>query len=214
MKLLLLLCINIVLSASLLTAQAPRHHSLSLDCTPVASGGATKTDSAVKSTQRTYSDSNNRYQENAHSTTRMSQSGTDLQIAVRNLGQTPETAQVEWFFLAKAVGAANPHIHDRGEQELQIGPGREEKLLAECKEITLTVSKKLTTYGASGAQPTSSQKEKGDKQAGWIVRVLADGELVAMKASSPTLEAVGRDEEKLRALLKGSRNNRAPKKKK
>ncbi len=191
-----------------------RSHSLSLDVTPVSAG-----DTVVNST----SNQNTSYSARSYSTnTRVTNSKESLKISVRNLGSTSDNAHVEWYFIAAPVkpepGVSDDDqefIFDQGAQDLALGAGGTQTIPAESVEVMSAVrnssrggsggrSRRSSSFRMGGA--TQKPQESGSKLRGWMVRIVADGKVIAARGSSQTYEALVKDDAQLADLT----DNKAP----
>ncbi len=189
--LLAICCFSLVVRAE--TPPPPPHHSLSLDAVVVSSGGASKAETG-KLSATTLS--------NEVSSKRDKKSGVGLDVEVRNLAPTADSAKVEWYFLGKSIGRGDAYIYETGSQEVEVAGGGAQKIPLQSKPLAIHEEKHLHTALTveGGSVTTASAEKKGDKAAGWIVRLLADGVVLQVRASSPELENVAKNEAKFAAM--------------
>jgi hypothetical protein len=123
---------------------------------------------------------------------------TVLELRTRNLSQQPVTVVFEWFFLAKEVkGWGGAYVTDRDRKQITLEGGAETKETLESKEIvqvsTVTSNRRSVAYsdGSAQNQTASHQSKSGSRPVGWIVRMIADGKLVRVQASSSEFESKG-----------------------
>lgn len=196
-------CILAVLT--LQAAEPAKKHSLSLSVKPLATGGGTRTknDLAVSSSASNRpGTASTRSQD--YSTVREKSSGLDLEVEVRNLSSLPDNAQIEWILLAKSVNEGDAYVCEEGKQDVAVGPASATKITIEATELQVTVERKLevkTTYDTTVRENSTAKETKsGEKRAGWIVRMLADGVVLQVRSSSPTLESLAADPKRLAAI--------------
>lgn len=193
-------CILAVLS--LHAAEPAQKHSLSLSVKPLATGGATRTKSDMALTR---SGSNRPgtavTQGQDYSTVREKSSGLDLEVEVRNLRSQPDNAQIEWLMLAKPVNDGETYVCDEGKQDVAVGAASSTKITIEGAELQSSVERRLevkTTYNTTVRESSTAKETKsGEKRAGWIVRMLADGMVLQVRTSSPSLDALAMDTSRL-----------------
>jgi hypothetical protein len=190
------------------TPAAPPHHSLSLEADVSGSGGASKAKTGLKedlggkplgngwstSEQKDYNSSRNK------------KSGVDLEVEVHNLAAAPDSAKLEWYFIGEPVGKDKPFIYDQGSQDVTLTAGQSQSFPLEAKELTekderhLHIDKGL--INGRPVPPAASTKKKGSKFDGWMVRLVADGQILAVRASSPALEELGKNDAALASYPK------------
>jgi hypothetical protein len=125
---------------------------------------------------------------------------TVLELRVRNLSKQPFTVEFEWIFLAKNVsGRGDAYVWDQGQKQIALEGGADTKETLESKEIvqvsTVSTQRSLVRYtdGSSKIQTTSTQSKSGSRPVGWVVRMIADGKLIRVQASSSEFERWGYD---------------------
>lgn len=206
MKQVLSTWVVLVCASFLIASAAGADHSLSIDVRPVSSGGATRTSSELKVDQGRKK-SGLKARDQKYSTTRERGSGIGLDVEVRNLRHQPDTATVEWYLFARSLDGGDPFIFDRGSEVVTIGAASREFVNIDSIELTGTIQKNLTlragkSGGVQNSGSAASVKKSGSKVAGWIVRLVADQRVLQVRASSPSLEAIGKDASQLRSLAK------------
>jgi hypothetical protein len=136
-----------------------------------------------------------------------------LQINVRNVGHRPETARLEWFFVAKGLNGGDMFVWDQGEREVPMAAGTSRDEVVESKDLeqqlttqTRSQSERVPGFGNRLAttveRAVTSQSRTGARTYGWIVRMFVEEQLVKVQASSKPLEMVARNSGEFEALLK------------
>jgi hypothetical protein len=173
-------------------SQEPKRHSLSLEVRPTGSGGATKSATSFDSANGTTTSGTAMRTETTGST-RTRKSSVELEITVRNLSSQADTTKVEWYFFAKPVGKSEEFLHDSGSRELQVKPAGEEKVAVESKETSMTVSRESKAKFGTASPGSTKESKSGTKASGWIVRLVSDNAVLAVRASTPALETMARN---------------------
>lgn len=180
---------------------AAAQRGLSFDAHSTASGGAVEGGRNPGST-------------NAHnngvgsfSTTRTRKSRSALEIQVRNVASKPDSARLEWFFVAKDEGSDNFYVWDNGQREVSVPAVGYAKELVSSTDLTSSVTRTVTrTNSGTTANPmirtTTTEQKSGARPNGWIVRMFVDGQLARVQASSGMLEQLGRDSARLNGLVR------------
>lgn len=195
-------------------AQMARPHSLSIDATPTSVGGSTETTLGTKTSSRA---SNSRTSSGFTHTLNTNRTETKtskqaIQVSVRNFGVMPDTAHIEWYFIASPISldpdkpsAEQQFAFDQGAKDINIAGNGTETFAVESQEVTSTVQRnnrsRMGRSGKIGNGRGTSVKEGGNKLAGWVVRVVADGRVVASKGSSSTLEDLAKDDKKFQEFI-------------
>lgn len=196
-------------------SSALAQHSLGLDATTISAGGSTQ---AAAGTTATSKASNSRSGSGFSHTLNTSQTQTTtskqtIQISVRNFGPAPDAVRVEWYFLATPVtlepgksALEQEYAFDQGRKEVSLAGSGTQTFPVESVEITSSVKRanrtRMSRSGKISARGHAKAAEAaGDKLAGWVVRIVADGRTVSTKASSQSLEDIARDEAKLKELI-------------
>jgi hypothetical protein len=162
-------------------------HSLSLQAVVRSSGGGGGTAGDVKVGSGTGS-------AKSFTQTQERDRAVGLEVEVRNLARVADKAKLEWYFYAKPItGASEVSVFDQGSSDLTIEAGSSSKLTVTSKELHSSVERKSgpSGKGKTVKAPKNTVEKTGDKLAGWLVRVVADGKPIAIKASSPTFERLG-----------------------
>ena len=184
-----------------LRAQAPaaNSHHFVLSATVSATGGAAKSKGNVKVDPGGKPLGGNwvTAEQQHFKNTRESDQAVDLDVEIRNLSRTPDTAKLEWFFYSRSLTGGEAHIFDSGTQDVPIDGTASSKVELQSKDVTSKVEKKLyITDGVDRAgnsiAPQSSVKKTGEKIVGWAVRISDQGKVLEVRASSPTYETMGR----------------------
>ena len=200
--------------ASIAFAESPApaiHHSLSLHVNVVGSGGAGKVSSNMKIVDpggAPLPDGHVSAQVTGLTTARSKQSAVGLHIEVRNFAQIPDQAKVEWYFVGEptAGGQSKQFIFDSGTRDLSVNAGQSNSLEIASKPLTAVSVRALQmTDGVSATTglpvgPVGVTAKTGSKLTGWIVRLLVDGKVSQVQASSPNLETLGKDDATLAAV--------------
>ena len=197
----------------------PAHHSLNLQVEPVSTGSSMQNTAAAKSGGfggRT-----------AGGKDEITKTSASIAITVHNFAAAPDTAQVEWYFIATPAklepgksAADQLFVFDKGSQSVTLPASGESKIPVTSKEVTSELKRAAVRSGyvrnnsakgnnapATGAPvaatpPPRGPQESGDKLSGWIVRVMADGKAIDVKASKDSLEELGKDDAKLTQMRK------------
>lgn len=159
--------------------------SISFDVRSVATGGGQSTGTPQPTGRSAYSTGVSRVRERQ----------TVLELRARNLSNQPATVNFEWIFLAKNVsGRGSAYVWDRGQKQISLEGGADTKETLESSEIvqvsTVNSQRRLVSYsdGSSGYEMISSQSKSGSRPVGWAVRMMADGKVVRVQASSSEYE--------------------------
>lgn len=209
-------CLLAALGSSQVRAQTPTaplvsHHALGLEVRVTATGGESQARSGLKldpggiplgggwSTAETRDYSQHREQYSA----------ITLAADVNNLGTVPENAKIDWYFFGQSIDTRHPKDFEfeQGHQDLSLAPGSRNAFTIKSRPLKSTVTKELhTTNGVNSIgmaiPPSASVKKTGSKLYGWIVRLLVDGNPLIIRASSPALEALAADENRLEGYPK------------
>lgn len=176
--------------------------SLSIEVTPVSSGGTTRSSNGTRPRE---ADSSSGYY-SGRNFVRTKSSKVGLEVEVRNLGNRYETATLEWFFFGKPVTKGEPFIFDQGSKTVTLNGFDIQEMRVESTEVSNTVRKRSRSrysrtswYGRGSSNVTKS----GHKLAGWIVRLVADGTVLQVRSSSPSLEEAGRRSDGLSSFPRG-----------
>jgi hypothetical protein len=178
--------------------------SLGLAVTPLASGGATRSGAGYTPngipTSATRSDS--------YTQERTRKSQTLLGVDISNLGRAQATAQLEWIFFAGDVKGGKPFVLSRENRRVTIQPAKTERFEIESKEASSRTERQLNIatrdYGDEIVTSSSAaQWREGIALKGWLVRLIADGKVHAIRASAPSYETLARDEAALAQVPSG-----------
>ncbi len=203
---------------------APHPHSLSLEATALTHGGETRAITDPGERNRLSLNPSSHYVATSHGDSRnasaksmaITVSKETLQIGLRNFGPTPDTAQVECYFIASPVGTPYPKfsplyvkdlpkefIFDHSVRPLTAPASATGTLTVVSTEVRTFVEKSASTYTfLNGTSASSgSAQETGTRLRGWIVRLVADGKVLGVRASTGTYEDLGKDDAKLQALM-------------
>ncbi len=199
--------LGLALAAQMASAQvAPTNtHSLSLDVTVTGTGGASRAHSNFnENLGATTATGGAAADQKDYSSGRKKKSALGLSVEVRNLARAEDRPTVEWYFFSEPVGKHEFSIFDSGTKDLAVNAGQSQTFPLESKELTQEVERHLhqsdgITNGIPD-HPSASVKKSGDKIAGWLVRLLADGKLLQVRASSPQFEALGKDDAGLKSF--------------
>ncbi len=207
------LLVPLVLTGSRL-ASGQSTHSLSLEALAISAGNTVSNAASSQSgtTGRSLSTAN----------VRLTKAKETLQINVHNFGMLPDNAHVEWYFVAAPVhpepgkaAAEQEFVFDHGAKDLVLPGNATQTITAESQEVTSAVrsSSRGRSSGSSRrssgfAMPRAGQKpqESGSALRGWMVRVVADGKVIAARGSNQAYEDLAKDNVKLADLA----DNEAP----
>lgn len=188
-------------------ASATRH-SLGLDVRAVSSGGPVR-----RTSDASFDGNRTTVAKDSYSKSRDTTSGAGLLVEVRNLSSTPDTARVEWYFFGEGVTKnADDFIAAIGSRDVTVPPAAAQKIEVDSPEFTSYEERSLTiTKSKGGSGRGMSTKKGGARMSGWMVRLLVDGQVAAVRASSPGMEAAGRDPAKLAAYPRRLKKYASPK---
>jgi hypothetical protein len=119
-----------------------------------------------------------------------------LTITAGTLGHAPFSAQVEWYFIEKDLQTKRDHVFDHGSKTVTLKAGADVQFDAVSKQLKSSVTNDLI-YGMSELTP----KVSGGKPNGWIVRVSANGNVLVVRGSTPSLEEAGNNPGLLEKLM-------------
>ncbi len=123
-------------------------------------------------------------------------------IEARNMRSAKTNAVAEVYFIAKAQNGALRWVFDKTSDAIELDASKATRLLKTSK--TLAASDR--NYAIIGIR-----NQSGGVMEGYIVRILAGGKLVRIAASSKQLEDIGKDEIKLKDMVKrGEDSERMP----
>jgi hypothetical protein len=136
----------------------------------------------------------------ARTKTQTSESAPAYSVEVRNVSHLADTVKVEWFVYSKpASGHGSTHLHDSGSEQVSLPAGKSTTINFKPKPITHETQDSVQITNRQGQNHGPQNKTAahhtvhGDKSAGWLVRAVADGEVLAVQASEPSLEAAGKN---------------------
>lgn len=174
---------------------------VSIDVKPLDSGGATSNSGSTSGGAASNSGSSKKTTTDSYKTTHVRESGLTLGIDARNFGTGPAHVHVDWVFFTEAAdGKGSPAPHTTGGKDIDLPPAGSLQLKAESGEIKSTTTKHLAIKNSTGGNGAKTQSAKastdqsGSKLVGWYVRLLSNGEVVQVRASSPTYETLGKRE--------------------
>ena len=184
---------------SLPSAAAMR--GLSFEARSTASGGSLESGANPRTNQT----SKNSTVESL-SSTRTRKSRIVLEIQVRNMASKPDSARLDWFFMAKEEGNDKLYVWDHGQREVSVPAVGQAKEVVSSTELISSVTRTVTqtnsgTIDKPTSHTTANEKKTGARQNGWIVRMFVDGQLARVQASSGTLEQLGRNSAQLQGLV-------------
>ena len=127
-------------------------------------------------------------------------------VQVSNFGAMPEEATVEWYVFAKEAATpgrhaqqAAPYVHEKGSEKITVDPRKTVELffqpspiVAITKKSSSSMTERSPANGGVTTQLSSSLETSGEKFVGWIVRLKVGEDLVAVRASNPALEEMGK----------------------
>ncbi len=202
-------------------AAAPHHHSFSLDVQATSTGGVGR--SAGDTTSQ-----NARFQSYDGTTSvpvqllhtqdqHVTSNSTHLQVNVRNMSAVPDTATVEWYFIATPVGetakqvGTKDFVFDHGSQPVTVQPGKTDSRPISSKEASVVTDRQSTAVNSVDRSVTvnfghslpavGTTKQQGMAMRGWLVRLMDGKQILAVQASGQTYEDLAKDDAKLNALL-------------
>ncbi len=200
-----------VLPASGQMPISPSHpHSLSLQVEPLSTGSTV--DESVATKDRSVSGDHANKKEAQMRTTRSqsTSSSAAIEISVRNFGALPDTAQVEWYFVAEPAhldsgkpAADQRYVFDKGSQNANLAAGGTSRIPVTSKEVTSETARKAGFHtGKYHGMHNGGEEKTGDVLSGWIVRVVADGKVIESKGSKQEMEDLARDNARLGSTAK------------
>ena len=197
----------------------PRPHSLSMEAVPVSRGGESHVldEKAASRLGYEYGHSSNARDKRSDSMT-VNTNKESLQVTVRNFGPVPDQAQVEGYFIAQYVGHPWPkgtpdyvqnlpqeYVFDHPVKPLAVAASSTGSLTLDSVEVRTLLTKSASTstgyYNPGFTTSSASSSEVGTKLRGWIVRLVADGKVLAVRASTSSYEELGKDDARLKALM-------------
>ena len=199
------------LPVALYAQASPLKSSLSLDVRSVVSG-ATRGNAGsayVAPNDRSRPMPGRTLTTSAFSRTRTAASGATLEVQVRNLSRAPEPVLVEWYFFSRPVNSRGNHpgkVHDHGSEQITALPMKPNTFEVSCRPIVRRTQEEVTTRmtqplpGGYRSDIAVSRSRTGEKMYGWIVRLVNGENVLALKASQPSLESLGRELETLRKI--------------
>ena len=114
-----------------------------------------------------------------------------LKIAVRNMITNSVETKIEALFVADAMSAGSADgIYCKRETSATLNPGESRDFSTESDPLESHVYKSYEYSSKSGS-----------RFKGYIVRVFADGQLVEVNASQPSLKKTGWDEKTVKKML-------------
>jgi hypothetical protein len=119
-------------------------------------------------------------------------------IEVRGVGK-PGPGRVEWFFLARETQSDVVWCYDQGTEDVWLDPAKPVSFQKTSRELKTTTSHRR-----------GSVREAGHRPEGYVVRVIAGGQTVALVASSRNLETLARDPKRWSAVLAAGEAFREP----
>jgi len=126
---------------------------------------------------------------------RTKSSKVGLEVEMRNLSNRNEIATIEWFFFGKPITKGELFIFDQGSKTVTLNGFDIHEMRVDSTEVSNTVRKRSRSrysrtswYGLGGSNVTKT----GHKLVGWVVRLIANGTVLQVRSSSPSLEAAGR----------------------
>ncbi len=163
---------------------AAKKHSIGLDVKNVASGGRAST-----------TDSRPLHSVGGTHVTQKTESAPLFSVDVRNYSQTADNVTVEWYVFAKSgFGRTAPFLHDSGKITLPVEAGKTTTTTFEPKPMQIETTRTTTyTSRSSDSVGYTSHSERGSKICGWAVRVVADDQIVAVKASDLSYEKAAKN---------------------
>jgi hypothetical protein len=181
-----------------------RRHSLSMEVRLLASGSTVRSgagSSANLGALQRGAGGGDKTSVETYSRSREAASGASYLVEVRNLATTPDTARVEWYFFGEGIRKdADDFIAATGSRDLTVPAAASEKFELDSPDFVSRHEKNLRmTKGNGTVGHAISTKKSGARMSGWMVRLLVDGQVAAVRASRPSFEAAGRDPARLAA---------------
>ena len=184
-------------------------HSLSVDVEPVSSDRSIGTNGSTHSGLLVGPGGHS--EEVIHGNqTQITKEDKAIEITVRNFGPLPDTAQVQWYFVAvpAKVDPAKPRseqetIFDDGQQSVSLDPGAKQTFKAQSKDVVSKLKKGSSAFMSKRGRldPSGSgKKTTGKVFEGWMVRVVADGRVIDSRGSNDALSDVAKDDVKFDVL--------------
>ncbi len=146
-------------------------------------------------------------EQSSYSSSRTKKSGLSLAVEIHNLSQMADTAKLEWYFFGTRVNQSTQFIFDSGSQDVSMEKASVQAITLESKSLMSKEERHLTTGSVdpvTGRElpPTASTQKSGSKMVGWLVRLVVDGQVYQVRASSPSLESIGKSDTQLAAFPK------------
>jgi hypothetical protein len=123
-----------------------------------------------------------------------------VEMRARNMGTVPADAHFDWFFYARDLQSKTQYIWDRGQRDLSLAPGAEQKEMLASTELFQSTTKRTqsvpqqNTFGqTTGYTLQGSAQSSGARPYGWVVRLWSGDRLLMVRASSNDLETIARN---------------------
>jgi hypothetical protein len=131
------------------------------------------------------------------SRTRTMKSQTTIELKVRNLGAQPASGIFEYYFVAQTGDKPAPYFWDKGTRSMTLEPGKEQTQIFQSAELAhSTVQSVVSTPvpGSSSQAIIYARTDKvGSRPLGWVVRLVVDGKVAQIRASSSECERLAKD---------------------
>jgi len=157
---------------------------------PAGAQRAVQSPLLVKVTREKSDSGRNTEYDSGYSSSRTYNRSVAIKIAARNMTTNTVNLKIQALFVAEALSSGSSDgIYCKKEVTDSLGPRDGKEFVTESDPLGSSVYK--SSYGYS--------YKSGSKFKGYIVRIFADGSLVEVNGSTPSLQKVGWDE---RAVLK------------
>ena len=193
-------------------ATVPHPHSLSVNVEPTSTGGTTQTGESTHDARlATLNHPGSPRTQLRSQQTQTTKDSEALQVSVRNFGPLPDTAQVQWYFVSapkkpntRKPFTAQESIFDQGARNVELAARATETIPVESKAIISKIKRhdqqRFGKRGTLHRGTNGGEKDAGSVLSGWMVRVVADGQVIDSRASKEELEAVAKDDAKFNVL--------------
>ena len=193
----------------------PHHHSLTLEAISVSNGGTTTVKSDVKGVGQIRSAFGAEAAVSRFNQQHDTVHRTNVRVDIRNLGRTPDTIKLEWYFIAAPVGGGaargKDFVFDQGAEDISVIPNGTESREITSKEARYVLVRTATMIEsgdpsnevtfAGGGRTTAQSTQTGIMMRGWVVRLLDGGQVVATRGSSQAYEDLAKDNAQLKDLM-------------
>ena len=190
---------------------SPTHpHSLSLQVEPLSAGSVVNESVATKDRSVSGEHANEKEAQMRTARSQTTTGSASIEISVRNFGTVPDTAQVEWYFVAEPAhlepgkpAADQRFVFDKGSQSVSLAANGTTRIPVTSKEVASVTTRKASFHtGKNHGMHNGGEKETGNVLSGWIVRVVAGGRVIDTRGSKQEMDDLARDNARLGSMAK------------